>query len=80
MTFTRHNLKNKLRDRLGLVQSKPMLIINPILDESDVEYHDDYFQKNMTDYYDVQLFSTVYFGSNRQPFEMILDTGSAVCA
>jgi len=43
-----------------------------------VEYHDDYFQKNMTDYYDVQLFSTVYFGSNRQPFEMILDTGSAV--
>jgi len=31
----------------------------------------------MTDYYDVQLFSKVMFGSNRQPFELILDTGSA---
>jgi hypothetical protein len=59
------------------VQSKTQPEIT-LLDETDVEYHDDYFQKNMTDYYDVQLFSTVYFGSNRQPFEMILDTGSAV--
>lgn len=41
-------------------------------------YEQDYFEKAMEDYYDVQLFSKVYFGSEREPFDLILDTGSAV--
>jgi hypothetical protein len=32
----------------------------------------------MEDYFDVQLFSKIYFGSNKQEFDLILDTGSAV--
>ena len=32
----------------------------------------------MVDYYDVQLFSKIYVGSNKQPFDLILDTGSSV--
>ena len=32
----------------------------------------------MVDYYDVQLFSRIYVGSNKQPFDLILDTGSSV--
>lgn len=46
--------------------------------EPDVDYEPTYFEKDMIDYYDVQLFSKVYVGSNMQPFELILDTGSSV--
>ena len=32
--------------------------------------------KKLTDLQDVQIFATIYIGSNQQPFEMIFDTGS----
>lgn len=45
--------------------------------DSDVVHHDNYFEKAMEDYYDVQLFSKIYVGSQRSEFDLILDTGSA---
>jgi hypothetical protein len=38
----------------------------PVIAEQDVQ-----------DYYDVQLFSKVHVGSNREEFNVIFDTGSA---
>jgi len=32
--------------------------------------------KNIRDYSDVQIYSTIYIGDNMQPFELIFDTGS----
>ena len=34
--------------------------------------------KALEDYFDVQIFSTVYVGSQKQPLNLIFDTGSAV--
>ena len=36
--------------------------------------------KPLEDYFDVQIFSTVYVGSQKQPLNLIFDTGSAVSA
>lgn len=58
----------KLPDKPGKPQNDP--------NQGVVEY-EDYIEKDMQDYYDVQLFSKVYVGSNRQPFDLILDTGSS---
>ena len=38
----------------------------------------EYFEKQLYDYFDVQVFSTIFIGSQRQPFNVIFDTGSAV--
>ena len=32
--------------------------------------------KRLRDYFDVQIFTKIYIGSNLQPFDMIFDTGS----
>lgn len=37
----------------------------------------DYIEKNLYDFYDIQLYAVVYVGSNKQKFEMIFDTGSS---
>ena len=44
--------------------------------ENDDEHHD-YIEKNLYDFYDIQLYANIFVGSNRQIFEMIFDTGSS---
>eukprot|EP00347_Sterkiella_histriomuscorum_P006557 403352320 len=36
-----------------------------------------YIEKQLYDFYDVQLYSQLYIGSQKQPFNVIFDTGSA---
>ena len=45
-------------------------------DDDNDERHD-YIEKNLYDFYDIQLYAVVYIGSNKQKFEMIFDTGSS---
>ena len=44
--------------------------------ENDNEHHD-YIEKNLYDFYDIQLYANIFVGSNFQQFEMIFDTGSS---
>ena len=37
---------------------------------------DDIISKNISDYQDVQIFTTIFIGEKKEPFEMIFDTGS----
>lgn len=46
---------------------------NGIMDNSHVGY----LEKNLSDFFDIQIFSTVYFGSQREPHQLIFDTGSS---
>ena len=34
-------------------------------------------EKNLSDFFDIQIFSTVYFGSQHEPHQLIFDTGSS---
>ena len=36
-----------------------------------------FLEKNLSDFFDIQIFSTVYFGSRREPHQLIFDTGSS---
>lgn len=36
-----------------------------------------YFEKNLDDFFSIQVFSTVYFGSRHEPHKLIFDTGSS---
>lgn len=57
-----------------------------IVDRSVALFHHDegilhegfgYLEKNLQDFFDIQIFSTVYFGSNLEPHRLIFDTGSS---
>ena len=37
----------------------------------------DYISKNLYTFFDIQLYSKIWVGSERQEFEMIFDTGSS---
>jgi len=37
----------------------------------------EYIEKNLYDYFDIQIFSQIYIGSNKQKFDLIFDTGSS---
>jgi len=39
--------------------------------------HQGFLEKNLSDFFDIQIFSTVYFGSKREPHQLIFDTGSS---
>jgi hypothetical protein len=36
-----------------------------------------YIEKKLYDFYNIQIYSNIYFGSNKQEFPLIFDTGSA---
>ena len=36
-----------------------------------------FLEKNLSDFFDIQIFSTVYFGSRQEPHQLIFDTGSS---
>ena len=36
-----------------------------------------FLEKNLSDFFDIQIFSTVYFGSKQEPHQLIFDTGSS---
>ena len=36
-----------------------------------------FLEKNLADFFDIQIFSTVYFGSQHEPHQLIFDTGSS---
>ena len=36
-----------------------------------------YLEKHLSDFFDIQIFSTVYFGSRHEPHQLIFDTGSS---
>jgi hypothetical protein len=36
-----------------------------------------FLEKNLSDFFDIQIFSTVYFGSRNEPHQLIFDTGSS---
>ena len=36
-----------------------------------------WLEKDLEDFFDIQIFSTVYFGSQKEPHELIFDTGSS---
>jgi len=36
-----------------------------------------YVEKDLKDYFDIQIFAPIYIGSQRQEFNLIFDTGSA---
>ena len=36
-----------------------------------------YIEKDLGDFFDIQIFAPIYIGSQRQKFNMIFDTGSA---
>ena len=48
-------------------------------DENDANSskHQGFLEKNLSDFFDIQIFSTVYFGSKREPHQLIFDTGSS---
>ena len=52
-------------------------------EESDLENMESadnkvgFLEKNLSDFFDIQIFSTVYFGSKREPHQLIFDTGSS---
>ncbi|CDW90538.1 eukaryotic aspartyl protease family protein [Stylonychia lemnae] len=62
---------NNLKININLDNLKP----SSFLSESDEH---DIIEIDLLDYFDVQIFSTIYVGSQRQPFNLIFDTGSAV--
>jgi hypothetical protein len=37
----------------------------------------DFFEKEVLDYYDMQLYSTIYMGKSQKEFNVIFDTGSS---
>eukprot|EP00356_Strombidium_inclinatum_P009954 CAMPEP_0170489724 /NCGR_PEP_ID=MMETSP0208-20121228/8033_1 /TAXON_ID=197538 /ORGANISM="Strombidium inclinatum, Strain S3" /LENGTH=183 /DNA_ID=CAMNT_0010764781 /DNA_START=74 /DNA_END=625 /DNA_ORIENTATION=+ len=43
---------------------------------SKVEDDSDFIDQSMKDFFDVQIFTKTYLGSDREPFDMIMDTGS----
>lgn len=36
-----------------------------------------YIEKDLHDHFQIQIFSSIYIGSNKQPFDLIFDTGSS---
>jgi len=40
--------------------------------------NNEYIEKQIFDHLDVQIFSEIFVGSQKQSFKVILDTGSAV--
>lgn len=43
----------------------------------DSAQHPDYIEKDLLDFFDIQIYSKIYLGSNKQEFMMIFDTGSS---
>ena len=43
----------------------------------DSAKHPDYIEKDLLDFFDIQIYSKIFLGSNKQEFDMIFDTGSS---
>ena len=43
----------------------------------DSAKHPDYIEKELLDFFDIQIYSKIYLGSDKQEFDMIFDTGSS---
>jgi len=66
--LNRKNLKTKTKEVIMNLNSN---------NQTYTEGEEDYYEQDMEDYKDVQLFSKIYVGSEKQPFDVIFDTGSA---
>lgn len=67
-----HQSIGELRDKINSDKSKQHFTEATSLISDDPEF----ISKKLQDFRDVQIFTEMYVGSNRQPFDVIFDTGS----
>ena len=46
-------------------------------EEKTKQQRQGFLEKDLSDFFDIQIFSTVYFGSRHEPHKLIFDTGSS---
>jgi hypothetical protein len=46
-------------------------------DDDSLIQEEDYIEKKLHDFFNIQLYSNIYVGSEKRPFKMIFDTGSS---
>ena len=76
----REHLNNVGMHLLNLhAQSAPSSLQSDVMPWTMERYQQeqDYIEKNLHDFFDIQLYSYIWLGSNKEKFEMIFDTGSS---